>query len=445
MAGGTVLVTGAAGGAQGQTGRHVSELLLAKGAKVRAFVRKLDERSERLRSLGADVVVGDFLDYRSVERAVAGVSSVYFAYPVQDGLLEATAIMADAARKAGVTRLIDMVMLVSSPDAPTPRMRENYLSERIFEWAGIGAAHVRATVFYENVRALTAATIARDGTIYLPWGSEQTIVPIVSAKDVARVAVGALTSPSVPPAQFLPGDRQRARPARHDRHLQARSRPGGALSGNSGQNVGRRSARARLQPALRRAPVETLAVDPHPDPPLRGDGYDCRAWRSKTQELRGVRARTVTRLHGAAGASQGGPRDEPPQVPANDAPAARAAAGVTVLSLQGTRASRQARRHHERADAMDHPSQRHPHQHRRAGQRPARPALPRLPGNLVFVAQPDRRARRGRFPCRRARYARLRQERSTGGHRPVHHLPSGRRPHRRARCARCPKRGRRRP
>src|SRR5262245_3692725 len=204
MAGGTVLVTGAAGGAQGQTGRHVSELLLAKGVQVRAFVRKLDERAEHLRSFGADVVVGDFLDYHSVERAVDGVSSVYFAYPVQEGLLEATAIMADAARKAGVTRLIDMVMLVSSPDALTPRMRENYLSERIFEWAGIGASHVRATVFYENVLALTAATVARDGAVYLPWGSDETVVPIVSAEDVARVAVGALTSPSVTPGSSYP-------------------------------------------------------------------------------------------------------------------------------------------------------------------------------------------------------------------------------------------------
>lgn len=204
MTGGTTLVTGAAGGLQGQTGRHVSELLLAQGARVRAFVRKLDERAERLRSLGADVVVGDFLDYTSVERAVEGVSTVYFAYPVQDGLLEATAIMADVARKAGVTRLIDMVMLVSAPDAPTPRMRENYLSERIFEWAGIGAAHVRATVFYENVLALTSATIARDGAVYLPWGSEETVVPIVSAEDVARVVVGALTSPSVAPGSSYP-------------------------------------------------------------------------------------------------------------------------------------------------------------------------------------------------------------------------------------------------
>jgi uncharacterized protein YbjT (DUF2867 family) len=203
MGDGLVLVTGAAGGTQGQSGRHVTELL-ARGTPVRAFVRTIDDRAERLRALGAELTVGDFLDYHSVERAVAGVSAVYFAYPVQEGLLEATAIMADAARKAGVTRLVDMVMLISSPDAPTPRMRENHLSERIFEWAGVGVAHVRATVFYENMRALTAATIARDGSIFLPWGSERTVVPLVSAEDVARVAVGALTHPAVTPGTSYP-------------------------------------------------------------------------------------------------------------------------------------------------------------------------------------------------------------------------------------------------
>jgi uncharacterized protein YbjT (DUF2867 family) len=171
MANELVLVTGAAGGQQGKTGRHLSEMLLARGVPVRAFVHRIDERSDRLRALGAQVVEGDFLDFHSVERAVRGVSTVYFAYPVQAGLLDATAIMADAARKTGVTRLIDMVMLISSPDAPTPRMRQNYLSEQIFEWAGIGAAHVRATVFYE---------------------------------DVARVAAGVLTAPSVPPGSSYP-------------------------------------------------------------------------------------------------------------------------------------------------------------------------------------------------------------------------------------------------
>jgi uncharacterized protein YbjT (DUF2867 family) len=200
----TVLVTGAAGGAQGQTGRHLTEMLLARGVPVRAFVHKVDERSDHLHALGAEIVVGDFLDIQSVQRAVSGVSTVYFAYPVQDGLLKATAIMADAARKAGVTRLIDMVMLVSAPDAPTPRMRENYLSEQIFEWAGIGAAHVRATVFYENLRALAAWSLVQNGTILLPWGSDSTVIPLVSAEDVARVAAGVLTSREVTPGSSFP-------------------------------------------------------------------------------------------------------------------------------------------------------------------------------------------------------------------------------------------------
>src|SRR5215831_5935532 len=78
-----VLVTSAAGGRQGKTGRRVSELLLSRGVPVRAFVHRLDERSERLRALGAEIFEGDFLDIRSVQRAAQGSSAIYFAYPVQ--------------------------------------------------------------------------------------------------------------------------------------------------------------------------------------------------------------------------------------------------------------------------------------------------------------------------------------------------------------------------
>jgi uncharacterized protein YbjT (DUF2867 family) len=199
-----VLVTSAAGGRQGKTGRHVSKMLLKRGVPVRAFVHKIDERSEQLRALGAEIVEGDFLDVRSVQRAVQGTSSIYFAYPVQDGLLDATAAMAVAAREAGITRLVNLVMLQSSVDAPTPRMRQNYLSEQVFEWAGIGAVHVRATVFYENLASLARLSLPAQGAVRLPWGKEQTVLPLVAAEDVARVAVGLLMSPSLTPGTAYP-------------------------------------------------------------------------------------------------------------------------------------------------------------------------------------------------------------------------------------------------
>jgi uncharacterized protein YbjT (DUF2867 family) len=193
----TVLVTSAAGGNQGRTGRHVSEMLLKRGARVRAFVRQIDERSDRLKSLGAEIFVGDFLDVRSVEQAAKDVSSIYFAYPVQDGLADATAAMAFAARKHGVSRLVNLVMYQSSIDAPTPRMRQNYLSEQVFEWADVGPVHIRATVFYENVAQLVRAGLPARGAIRLPLGNENTILPLISAEDVSRIAVGLLTSPKL--------------------------------------------------------------------------------------------------------------------------------------------------------------------------------------------------------------------------------------------------------
>src|ERR1700730_8442078 len=192
-----VLVTSAAGGRQGKTGRHISEMLLARGIPVRAFVHKIDERSEHLRALGSEIFEGDFLDVRSFQRAVQGTSSIYFAYPVQDGLLDASAAMALAAREAGISRLVNLVMLQSSADAPTPRMRQNYLSEQVFEWAGIGVVHVRATVFYENLGRLVRSSLPAQGAIRLPWGKESTVLPLVAAEDVARVAVGLLTRPSL--------------------------------------------------------------------------------------------------------------------------------------------------------------------------------------------------------------------------------------------------------
>ena len=84
-----ILVTGAAGGAQGSTGRKITSLLLEQRIPVRALVHKLDSRSEELRQQGAEVVEGDLLNSASVQAAMRNVRRAYFTYPVTDGLLEA--------------------------------------------------------------------------------------------------------------------------------------------------------------------------------------------------------------------------------------------------------------------------------------------------------------------------------------------------------------------
>ena len=86
-----ILVTGAAGGMQGSTGRQVTSLLLEQGIAVRALVHKLDSRSDELRRQGAEVVEGDLLNPASAQAAMRNVKRAYFTYPVADGLLEAAA------------------------------------------------------------------------------------------------------------------------------------------------------------------------------------------------------------------------------------------------------------------------------------------------------------------------------------------------------------------
>src|SRR5947209_13101479 len=91
-----ILVTGAAG-AVGAIGRNVTEMLLAKGHKVRALVRREDERAEILRRLGAEVMLGDLTDLASMHRAIEGCARVYFGMSISANYLEATVNVAAVA------------------------------------------------------------------------------------------------------------------------------------------------------------------------------------------------------------------------------------------------------------------------------------------------------------------------------------------------------------
>jgi hypothetical protein len=53
------------------------------------------------------VVEGDLLNPASAQAAMRNVKRAYFTYPVADGLLEAVAIFAAAARDAGVELVVN--------------------------------------------------------------------------------------------------------------------------------------------------------------------------------------------------------------------------------------------------------------------------------------------------------------------------------------------------
>jgi len=187
-----ILITGATG----KTGAKVVEQLIERGFGVRALAHGRDDRSERLERLGAQVVVGDFLELGSIRRAMRGAGRVYFCYPPQaDRLVDATTNVAVAARDEGVESLVNMSQITAREDSESPLARHHWLSEHIFDWADIGAVHIRPTFFAEDLFIFGGQSITKEGKLYLPYGRERHAP--VAAADIARVVVGILSDPAM--------------------------------------------------------------------------------------------------------------------------------------------------------------------------------------------------------------------------------------------------------
>ena len=197
---GTVLVTGAGGGVGG-VGRTVVEILLGRGRAVRAMAHRDDERADRLRALGAQVVVGDLTNPADVARALGGARRMFFSMSVSPSYLEAAATVATVARAAGtLDALVAMSqMTVSQMTAVSTResrqQRLHWLSEQVLDWSALPVVHIRPTTFLDNplFTTLAARSIADSGTIRLPFGTGRTAP--VAASDVAAVVAEVLDDP----------------------------------------------------------------------------------------------------------------------------------------------------------------------------------------------------------------------------------------------------------
>ena len=179
-------------GATGNTGRKAVEFLLERGHKVRAFVHKNDEQSSQLQKLGAEIAVGDLLDFMTIRPALEGVSGAYFVYPIAPGLIEATAYFAQAAKEATVSTVVNMSQISARREAKSHAAFNHWTAERVFDWSGLAVTHLHPTFFAEWF--LFYAQSIRDGLVQMPFG-ESKHAPI-AAEDQAGLIASILENPS---------------------------------------------------------------------------------------------------------------------------------------------------------------------------------------------------------------------------------------------------------
>lgn len=186
----TILVTGATG----RTGGAVAELLLDRGARVRALVRARDGRSERLRRRGADIVVGDLFDATSVSEALRGVRRAYFVPPWHAHMLDSAAAFASAARESDLESLVWLTQWLANPVSPSPTTRQHHLVDQILWTLPDVAKTCLNPGYFADSYLQTMNFAAHLGLFPSPTGSSSNAPP--SNQDIARVAVTALTDPN---------------------------------------------------------------------------------------------------------------------------------------------------------------------------------------------------------------------------------------------------------
>ena len=189
----TILVTSAAG----NTGIPTTLQLLEKGYPVRAFVRRDDHRTKRLRDAGAEIFVGDQLSITDMHRAMQGVQRAYHCAPSAKNSLYFGAVFAAVAKEVNLEHVVMLSQWLSDPDHPSIHTRETWLNEEVLKLLPNTTLTVNNVGWFaQNYFIGVLEPAAQLGILPLPLGDgdvKKNAPP--SNEDIAAVNVEALIDP----------------------------------------------------------------------------------------------------------------------------------------------------------------------------------------------------------------------------------------------------------
>jgi uncharacterized protein YbjT (DUF2867 family) len=176
------------GGATGRTGTEVLRALRDAGLDVRGLCHQESGR-EPVRALGAEPVVADLGDPKTLEPALAGVTRALLIAPSSPMQAEYEQVFIECAKVAGVAHVVKLSMLGASPGSPLRFAKAHGIAEQALRASGMKWTLLRASSFMQNTLAWPAHV--HDGVLHAPV-PDAPFSP-VDTRDVAEVAVAALT------------------------------------------------------------------------------------------------------------------------------------------------------------------------------------------------------------------------------------------------------------
>src|ERR671917_2140780 len=186
----SVLVTGATG----QQGGALARVLLDKGHRVRAFVRKPDSpEAKELERLGARLAEGNLEEASTIEDAAKGMDAVFIvATPFEAGMEAETRhgiAAAEAAKAAGVGHLVYSSVANADKDTAIPHFESKRKVEEHIEGLGIPYTIVAPVYFMDNVLAPWTLPQLKEGRFPMALPSSRPLQQIALSDIVAFAGV----------------------------------------------------------------------------------------------------------------------------------------------------------------------------------------------------------------------------------------------------------------
>ncbi len=185
-------------GGTGLLGSEIVRRLLAASAPVRVMTR-VPERADPLRALGADVVVADLREPRTLGAAVSGARLVIAAAHGFAGTDAAGTDAVDrdgndaliaAAAAAGTSHVVLLSVHGAAADSPMALFRAKHHAEQTLRGSGLSWTIVRPTSFMETWLGLVGDPLVEHGRTQI-FGRGRNPINFVSVQDVAALAVAA--------------------------------------------------------------------------------------------------------------------------------------------------------------------------------------------------------------------------------------------------------------